>query len=430
VSYQPTARTAGEIQLVRQPIFDDAGVVKAYQLLTRTDSLMDVFASLDESEAAKKLLSDVFLEMDVWSLTAGLPAYVRFPVELLVNQVPGALPVDLTVLQLTDDAEATPELIDALAELGSMGYRLAIGGLSDRNLRDELRDWADVLKVDVTRVSVPAQHRLIREAHKAGKTVIAENVDSRQQESSARLLGYDGYQGRFFQQPSLVTSRRLAGSRVAYLELLRVANARVIDYDEVAEVIKRDVALAWKFLNYINAAFFGWRQRVESINHGIVLLGERGVRRWVSLIVVSETGADLPRALVTDAICRARFCERLCERLSERTGWDRGDAASPSPLGGFLTGMFSLLDAMMGEPLVDILDNVSLPQDVSGAILTGEGPLGEVLGLVVSYERGAWATVEGRADALGLSTAELTSLYLDALSWARTTLEAHDLATS
>ena len=426
MSFEPAVRAAGEIQLVRQPIFDNAGAVEAYQLLTRTDSLMEVFSSLDEAGAARKLLADAFLEMDVWTLTGGLPAYVRFPVELLVNQVPGALPAELTILQLTDDAEATPELLDALAALRGAGYRFAISGLSDGNLRDDLRHLVDVVKVDVTRVTVPVQHRLVTEARREGKTTVAENVDSRQQEASARLLEFDAYQGRFFQQPSTVTSRRLTGSRVAHLELLRLANSPEVDYTEVAEVIKRDVSLAWKFLNYINAAFFGWRQRVESINHGVSLLGEKGVRRWVSLIVVSETGADLPRALVVDTICRARFCERLCERLAEHAADDTG----PTPLGGFLTGMFSLLDAMIDEPLPEILSHVSLPEDVIQAILSAEGELGLVLQLVVAYERGAWATVEARAAALGLSSSELTPIYLDALGWARSTLEAHDLATS
>ena len=414
-----------EIQVVRQPIFDASGAVTAYQLITRTETLLDVFSSLDESSAAAKLLSDTFLEMDVWSLTGGLPAYLRLPAELLLGGVPTALPADRTVLQLSDDAIPTPELIAVCKKFQAAGYALAIGGLSDTNPQDALREIVDVVKIDLRRTTPVFQQRVIAEARRAGRRVVAENVDTRLQETTARLLGYQAFQGRFFQQPSTVRRVRLNGSRAAYLQLLNVVNAPDIDYDEVADVIKRDVSLAWKFLNYINASFFGWRRRIESINNGLVLLGQSGVRRWVSLMVVSEMASDAPQALTVDAISRARMCERIAERLPQVPGPD-----GISLLGGFLAGMFSLLDAMIDEPLEDILTQVVLPDEVVAAILHGEGQLGSLLGLVVAYERGAWDTVEDRAAALGIPTATLTSIYLDALAWAHATLAGPDLESS
>jgi EAL and modified HD-GYP domain-containing signal transduction protein len=421
VNTASTGPVVGEIQLVRQPVFDQDGRVEAYQLLARTETLLETFAALDEPSAAAKLLSDTFLQMDVRGLTGGLPAYLRVPAELLLRGVVGALPAELTVLELIGAAESTPELREACRSLRADGYRLALGGVGETEADAELialMACVDVWKVDVGRVPASRQHQLVSEARRVGKRVVADNVDTRSQEAAARLLGFDAYQGRFFQQPVLVRGRRVAGSRAAHLQLLKAANAVEIDYADVAEVIKRDVALAWKFLNYINAALFGWRRRIESINQGLVLLGQSGVRRWVSLIVVTELTDNCPQALIVDAVCRARLCERIVERMP----------GGPSPLNGFLVGMFSLLDAMLDEPLADILSHVSLPDDVVEAILGAEGQLGMVLQLVVAYERGAWSAVEGRASALGLATAELTSIYLDALAWARTALDARDRA--
>lgn len=420
MSRPDTPPLAGEVELVRQPIFDDEGTVEAYELVARTETLLDAFAALDESFAAAKLLSDTFLEMDVWSLAGGLPVHLRVPGELLVCGVVGALPADITVLQLTGGTVSTPELLTACRALRADGYRLALGGDGEGAYDAELLSCIDILKVDVGRVHAGRQQQLLAEARRTGQRVIAENVDSRAQESAARLLGFDAYQGRFFQRPALIRGRRLAGSRAAYLDLLKAANAAEIEYEDVAEIIKGDVALAWKFLNYINAAFFGWRRRIESINQGLVLLGQNGVRRWVSLMVTTELADGCPQELTVDAICRARFCEHITERLAD----------GPSPLSGFLVGMFSLLDAMINEPLDKILGHVSLPDDVVAAILAAEGQLGMVLQLVVAYERGAWNTVAGRASALGLATGELTPIYLDALAWARTTLDARHMAAS
>ena len=415
---------AGELGLVRQPVFDADGTVVAYQLLARSERLLDAFAALDESTAASQLLSDVFLEVDVWRLTENLPIHLRVPGELVIRDghgeggVVAALPPERTVLELADEPVPAPALLDSCDRLRRAGYLLALGGLV--GAPGPLFGRVDILKVDVGRVALPEQHQLVARARRAGIHVVAEHVDTRGQEATARLLGYDAYQGRFFQQPALVRTRRLAGSRLAYLQLLKAANSSQVDFGEIADIVRRDVSLAWRFLNYINAAFFGWRRRIDSIDQGLVLLGEAGVRRWVSLMVVGDLGDGGPRVVVSDAACRAR----LCERIAERTGDGRG------ALDAFLVGMFSLLDAMLDEPLADILAHVSLPDDVSEAILHREGRLGEILALVTAYESGAWETVHARAAALGLSTAEVTAMYLDALSWAGTSTGTADLATS
>lgn len=413
MSTQGKRRLSDEIQLVRQPIFSAGGQVEAYQLLTRSDTLLEVFSSLDETVAASKLLADTFLDMDVWSLTGGLPAYLRFPSELLMNEVPAALPPDIAVLQLTDDAAPTAELVAVCEQYRAMGYTLALGGLSDRDNRPRLREVVDIVKVDVGRTTDVLQERILEEARAAGRRVVAENVDTREQEAAARLLGYDAFQGRFFQQPSTVRSQRVAGSRATYLQLLALANAPVIDFHEVADLIKRDVSLAWKFLNYINSAFFGWKREIESIERGVVMLGETGVRRWVSLVAVGELGDSTPQSLAVDAVCRARWSERIVERLPD----------GPRPLSGFLVGMFSLLDAMLDQPMDEILGHVSVSDEVRDALLDGQGTLGAVLDLIVAHERGDWDTVEGRAAAVGVEPSQLTAIYLEALSWAHSALD-------
>ena len=52
------------------------------------------------------------------------------------------------------------------------------------------------------------------------------------------------------------------------------------------------------------------------------------------------------------------------------------------------------------------------------ALLTGDGPLGDVLQLVLAWERGQWDEVERRLGRSGLTEPEVARLYADSVLWA------------
>jgi c-di-GMP-related signal transduction protein len=84
------------------------------------------------------------------------------------------------------------------------------------------------------------------------------------------------------------------------------------------------------------------------------------------------------------------------------------------------------MDAVVGRPLRELLSDVALPGDLAEALLPTTGKqnrVGDVLELVVAYERADWLAVESGCNKLGLVDAILTlpRYYQDALSWAMTT---------
>jgi c-di-GMP-related signal transduction protein len=319
-----------------------------------------------------------------------------------------ALSPALTVVVLEETA-ADPELTAACRGLREAGYRIAVPLEGWDDPRVGLVGPRDLVRVDLRSASPSTARTVAHVARAADARLLAVGLDTQDAVELAGRLHADAYQGRFFQQPSVVSGRRLSGSRLAHLLLLQAVSRSSIDYDEVEEIIKRDVSLAWKFLNHINSAFFGWEQRIESIRHGVVLLGERGVRRWVALVAVTGLREELPAELVTSAVIRGRFCERLAPLADE-------DA---SPLEAFLAGMFSLLDSLLGMPLEEALDHIALPEPVAAAILEGDGLLGTVLDLVRAYERGDWDRVDDLAVQTGVDPSHLLRLYLEAIHWAR-----------
>lgn len=397
-----------DVLLARQPIFDEGDSVIAYELLARASSLVETFAALNSSASTAKVMSDAFLQMDVWSVTGGLPAYINFTRELLLDGIPSMLPPELTVIEVLEDVEPDADVIAACRDYRAAGYRIALDDVGSNDPRLPLLAVVDIAKIDFLATTPDQRRALAQRCRAAGVNVLAEKVETRAAYEEARALGCTSFQGYYFQKPALVRGRRMSGARVSYLRLLSAANANPMDYTDVEMIIKHDVSLAWKFLNYMNAAFFGWRRRIESIRQGLVLLGENGVRRWVSLMTISALGDDLPRELLFDAIVRAKLCEEIAGRCRP----------AAVELDAFLVGMFSLLDAMVNEPMADILAAVSVPEQVAAAILEFDGVLGKILELVVAYERGEWAQVDTRAAALGVGDLDLMQRYLGVLSWA------------
>ncbi|MBA2318514.1 MAG: hypothetical protein H0V93_12175 [Euzebyales bacterium] len=127
-----------DVNLARQPIFDRDIVVCSYELLSRSSSLLDHFSDLDPSAATGRVIGDAFLNLDLRGLTDGLPAYINFTRDRLVDASVRALPADAVVIEVLDGVEADEEVVAACRALGDAGYRLALDDWVGGHLRRPL----------------------------------------------------------------------------------------------------------------------------------------------------------------------------------------------------------------------------------------------------------------------------------------------------
>ena len=108
------------------------------------------------------------------------------------------------------------------------------------------------------------------------------------------------------------------------------------------------MAIAFKLLAHLRGAAWGQRRPVDSVRSALLLLGDRGIRKWASIVAIATLGQDRPPELVVTSLVRASFCEGI---MTDR---DRG------PMGeeGFLVGLFSTIDAFLDLPLREALDRL------------------------------------------------------------------------
>ncbi|MFL5886200.1 MAG: EAL and HDOD domain-containing protein [Thermoleophilaceae bacterium] len=378
---------SSDVLVSRQPIYDSAMNVVAYELLVRSSGAAAVTSAT---------ITDIGL-----NLVAGHVAYVKLSREFLLEGYAAALPADRVVLEVDHTITPDSAVTTALQELVSQGYKLSVEGRTQDEAMLQLFDLAHIVKLDVQLLDPGSLREQVSQMASRGVKLIAEKVETHEEFDFCQELGFDLYQGYFFCKPRIVNEHGIQVNDMARLQLVAELQGPDVDFGELQEIISRDVGLSYNLLRFVNSAFFSLPRRVESLRDALVLLGLNNVRRWSTLMALAST-QDKPQELLVTGLVRARMCELVGEAAGDR---DKETY--------FTVGLFSVVDALMDTSMIEVLRSLPLSQDIIAALLNYDGSKGQVLHAVLAYERGDF-------DELGAMPADSSpaELYAKAVAWA------------
>lgn len=392
--------------IARQPIFDLKKKVYGYELLFRS-SLDNFFDTSDQEMATSRVIADSFLLFSIEEMTGGAKAFINFTRNTLLQDYVTVLPRQSLVVEILEGVVPDKEVFDACRRLKQAGFTLALDDFIYAPAYEKLLPLVDIVKVDFL-AGTPAECFNMASAFSArGITLLAEKVETQEVFDLAVEMGYRLFQGYFFSKPVVLSRRDIPGSRLHYLRIIQEINAIRIDFSHLAQTVQADMSLSYKLLKFINSAAFGLLRKVTSIEHALTLLGERELRKWISLVALTEMASDKPPELVACSLVRARSLELIAPLT--------GMASRKSNL--FLIGLFSLLDAIMDRPLEELLRDIPMEEDSKDALLGGHTPQSELLELVVGMERGDWDGMERICTGLHLDGQRLAEIHLESLQW-------------
>ncbi|MFZ0634154.1 MAG: HDOD domain-containing protein [Candidatus Acidiferrales bacterium] len=393
--------------LARQPIFTPHKAVFGYELLCRNGP-ENFFHKGDSALGSSAAVDDLFL-FGLDRLTQGRLAFINCSREFLVREYLSLLPRELVVGEILENLQPDAETLEACRRLKNAGYRFALDDFVDVPEARPFIEVADFIKVDFLTTSPPEQERLARNFTRHGIPLVAEKVETHEIFKQAVDMGYSFFQGYFFCRPQMLERRDVPAYKLNYLRVLQAVNRREIDIAEVTAIIKQEASLSYRLLRYLNSPAFGLVAEVHSIPHGLSLLGENGVRKWVSLVSVAAMGEDKPGELIMLPLVRARFCELLAPPAGLRN--------SENDL--FLMGLLSAMDAILDMPMSKILAEISVNDDIRDALLGQPGRFRAVYEIAVNYETGTWEQLADPAEELGLTEDMIPDLFMQALEWAK-----------
>lgn len=400
--------------VARQPIFNKSRNIFGYELLFR-DGTAAFMPDIDGDVATNTVLSNSLFSIGLDSLLGGKKAFVNFTQNLLTNKLPLLLPKETMVIEILEDIDPTPELIEACREMSEKGYTLA---LDDFTYSDELRPLitlADIIKFDFRLTSLDKIQSYIKlMPPKNGRLLLAEKVETYDEFKNAVDMGFEYFQGYFFCKPELIKGKKIADSQFSLLRIMAEVNKADFDFDSIETLIAPDIGLSYKLLRYINSAYFAKANAIESIKQALVYMGESEIRRFISLVAMDGLATGKPDELVRTACIRGKFCELMSTESPL--------GASPNEL--FTLGMFSLIDAIVDQAMDQVMEELPLSNRIKRALTKRQGDLAVFLALVETYEKGDWAHVAQLSNILKIGENHLPGLYLEACHWSTNLLDA------
>ncbi len=381
----------------RQPIFDDGLGVYGYELLFRTVT-EDTATVTDGNQATTNVILNSLTDIGFESLVGSTHAFINLTRGILLNEDLSVLPADQVVLEVLEDIEPDPPVLEALNELRSDGYTIALDDFIYSESLEPLIELADLVKIEfpLTPPSELPQH-VARLRELGVETILAEKVETQDEFALCREAGCDLFQGYFFCRPQVLSGRRVQSSVAALVRLMSELQEPEITAKDVERIIQTDANLSFKLLRFINSANTATNVQIESIQHASALIGIRRLRSLASMMLMDSMDENKPRELITVAMTRAKMCELIAENADQER-----------PERFYTVGLLSVMDAMLDLPMDEVVAMLPLSDEINNALLLHEGDMGSILKSVTDYESG---------ESYG-TTIELSEAYFQSLRWA------------
>lgn len=417
VAAEPVARPAAKSASVmrREAMLGRDQKVAAYTFMLRRalddqrdSNLPDVRRLYDET-----LLGNL-QRMDIARLLGQRLAFVPIAPASLNHSLIDGWPAAGTVwlLNIVAQHPVDEPLLVRLSELKSRGFGFAVH--ADEVARPEwhaLLQYADYVLMDVNSEDIPAITAQIAAVSKVapGKRFVATGVQTLEAFHMCHKLQFALFMGPFITRRETLDNPTMGPSRAKVLDLMNRVRSGA-EQPELAAQFRHDPALSVRLLRYVNSPGMGLMHKIGGIEQALMVMGHDKLYRWLTLILFTGGKAqELDQAVLENALVRGRVAEQLAGRALFAKARDEI----------FVAGLFSLLDVVMGMPMEQALKQISLPAEITEAIVSQRGPYAPYLALAIACEQDDQSSIETLARQIGREVDDINAEHMDALLWAQ-----------
>lgn len=396
-----------DVWVARQPICDPARRIVAYELLHR---MRQGCAGRGASASADVLIHSLFT-IGLEQLSGGRKVFVNLPPELLCDDRLHLFPPDRIGFEILEETQPSSDVLAACNRLRESGFQLLLDDFSGQPELLPFLDVVDAVKVEWLSGWRASEQLLFEWRSRRRAQLLAEKVETEEGFREARELGFDLFQGYFFERPETYRGRRLpanAASRARLMGLLTDSEASV---ERMCEAVVRDPELSVLLLKWVNSARSERRSKVNSVQRALQWLGEGESRRWLTVLLLPALAPGLDRAVLHALLARAR----LAENLATGSPKEVGRVAFLASLMAGLARLFGMAAPEIGkqfrlstglERLVTLVLDRSPADAISACILAAE-----------TYCDGRWDDMAAIVSTPGLEGRRIMEYYVEAQAW-------------
>lgn len=400
-----------QIFVGRQPILDRNENLVAYELLFRGSAQANSAVFAEQGSASLRVIVNAFMTMGLDRVLGKSLGFFNVVGPMIMSDLIEALPKERVVIEVLENVVVDDKLRKRCAQLQEDGFAIALDDWVQNDAREEILSIADYVKVDLMEIPRNRWRSVVRHLRKHDLILLAEKVETREDFDECLKLGFDLFQGYFFAVPQVLECGSVDPSRLVILDLIQKLIGEA-DNETIGETLKHHASIGVNLLRLVNSAAMDLVTKIASVEDAIVYLGRENLRRWLFMLLYigdSDEGAQNP--LLQTATHRGRLMELIVGELLE------GSEAKSQADSAFLVGMLSLIDVLLGQPIEEIIGELHLSDDVTNAILKGEGFLGQLLELTLLVERADFDAVDRSLAELGMDVPTLQDCENRTYAW-------------
>ncbi|ACO04666.1 MAG TPA: HDOD domain-containing protein [Persephonella sp.] len=399
------------VYLGRQPILDKNKKVIAYELLYRTS--YEDFARIENSRSAtSRVIVNIFNNIGIQNIAGNKKVFINISNEVIQSNILELIKPENIVLEILEETAVDNSIIEKLTLLKKKGYRLALDDFLPSQDNVRLLHVADYVKIDLMNTPDDLTEKIIRDIRKKFPNIyiLAEKVEDYRAFQKALKLDFDLFQGFFFAKPVIITHKRFDPFETTLLEILKELNKENVDLKKVEQIMKKDVKICFNLLKFVNSAFFSFRKEIKTITHAISMIGTDQLKMWILLMLYAEAKCPIADNPLLDlALVRARMMEITAKKISIEKDF---------PEMAYLTGMLSLIDALLGLNKEEILKDIKLSKKIKEALIEEKNELGLLLKTAEAIETSSYEQLKYLCRKLGVSLKDVLHAESEGIKYA------------
>jgi EAL and modified HD-GYP domain-containing signal transduction protein len=354
---------------------------------------------LDDMMATSQVLLNTINSIGINKVLGDKLGFVNMNEQFFEEGIHESLDKQRFVLEILEHTNMNADLVKKLEAISKEGYVLA---LDDFVFEDGMIEmfrpvfpYIKYLKVDLMENDMDTLAEKIKMFADLGVELLAEKVESQEDFERCKEMGFSYFQGFFFAKPEIMDGKRIDPSVKAIMELVDLArNPNAMG--ELEAAFKKFPDMTVNFLRFVNSVDMAFRSSITSLRHGLNLIGQQKLVRWLMLMLYAKPGMNSKSSpLMATASMRANMMESLLLALGRNEEEELNQA--------FLTGVLSLMDAVFQVKMDQLLVELALDGDISAAILEKKGLKGQLLDLVVAFENQEFSRIASILESVGLT---------------------------
>ncbi len=363
--------------LFKQPIFDREGNVAFYEVTLKDIKTKKFPEGLDPLRATS-ITINIVADLTPQKIGNGRPVFINVPSLFLEATMFELLPPEHVGIELVENRSITNELLKAVNELVDRGFIFCIDDFGFEKVNYlPLLSRCHMVKINWKEMIYTEEElrEVMNVLKELGKGVIAKHIETEEDYDRAKRAGVDYFQGHYLAKPiPLRDVRSLYFMKSTVIKLYEALKRR--DLRRVANVIEQDVGATYRLLRFVKSLYRERAQDINSVEDAISFLSLNNVANFTLALAITELFAGHEEEeLIKRSLLRASLSEELAKIYVP--GME--DKA-------YITGLFSLMDELMGEHPQDIARELDLGEDIIEAYETRYNELGLILSLVELLE--------------------------------------------